>query len=897
MRREDVFARDTRSRGSVPSLPSSRDHLKRDSKGRKRPLGAYNSSISAYWAATSEKATALAYLSSTAHLQPPTPLDTPFNMSLVGLSHEAIQLILERLDSTSLAKLYCTLDRRIQRKLSATDSVHLLIIAARALLSGASLGYFLSSLRPVREVQIQDGALLRPSEIRYLTALQPGILSLGCKCFDFRTKKKRRNVPKSPETSAPSIEIAADSRFPRLDLLLPQIQGLTITVAPKHAVLCDKPPKDHPDFNLLSWGETCLPKSLTSLSLQFADMWDIYPLIPLISASLVSLELKDTAEYPTWVPPLVTILNHFRRLEKLSLDGVHSVWNENSEDEAKLLPLPENLVSLRLGSWEFPLEFLEHPHFKSSSLIEFELFGCHEKNFNADSSLEEGRELEFTYSDIDFNALAPPSLTILRMRYDSFSSKVESPFKTLPLSLTEFSVLSTVLAPISFELFRPLAALRTLKVTPLVAIAEDWHITRASWHWEFYTNLEITPEFNISALPTTLASIHIIARFPIIFELMAHLPNTVITCPMPPIWDESAAFLEATLPTLIKPTFHLLAIAEALYERTRGKVRFTEPWDELKSYANPDNSIFVYDRANHHMFAPIATEAYNHTNAIDAHYDSSTDAISVLEDVDEKVQTIAQLLFRFTFPKFSNIFPNVKTIDMKLPAKNAADMFARFPKSLTRLDLHDTPLPGTLQRFALPSTLTWLSSSAPTTFSFQRGEWKTQYPLRHLDTPLWDIRATPYFLNGLSVDIKHLVGAISNIEDYNLVPFLESLSLSDQLALRLELRYFFTGALAFECSRKEGVQVNDVSYHFMEKETKKYLVQEIATLFSSEIEKNTMKMILSPDSDTIRLEIGAHHLTIRSEVRFKLDYLSSCFCATFSDLTPHPCFSSYPRLF
>lgn len=789
-------------------------------------------------------------------------------MRLNGLVVDVIRLIAYYLDDTALVQLYGTFNLRLQRLLYSSNAVPRLTITENRSYDLSLLKAFAIGLASVREIVVENDAALPKAAIALLPMLKPTHLTLGPNAFA-NTGTYMMAIGDGNKLSAC---FHSDTKFPLLHLLTPTLEALDV-----QCELYKVAGAPSPSFAIdLS---EYLPNTLTSLKLELCVTQTTTTLLKSLPPTLTLLELLEKTEYSANSISLSTIFARCPNLRRLSIDGVATVWK--AEDEASPPNmLPQCLESLAIGAWSFPIGFLRHPSFKSSSLVEFELLGVPGAVFNPDNSLEDCRiiTLEPDQIDIDLHALSPPSLRTLRMRYDALGSSTASRFTSLPLSITEFSFIGTALSPDSLELFRPLRRLQTLSFAPDTSIARTWPVTRPTWNFEFVVNLAINDKFDITTIPPSLTSLHVVAELPQIFGLVQHLPLARITCPIPPIWKGAMEWLANNCPELGSTVdLDFVNLAELVKKKTLGRVTFTRPWDsyqeDVKSEIFSTRSRLLRTFFKSADPSPWATTQQIVLKTI---LPEKTRSSSEQEDLNN-VERLAENLFRFSFAGVNEAFPKVTNIAVSIPQVNIYDLFSQIPSRLTSLDLQHSELPDCACRDILPPTLTKLSSMKPMTWTFLLEEWEAAFHLNHIDTPFWNIRATPYWLRGLSENFGLLRAKISNVDDYNIAPFLTGFTPLSRSNLHLELAYVVTGSLIFERAKSEGRILTEVTNDVMRDETTKFIFHELSDCFKDEIASGATKLSISGSKITI--SFGGAYTTIEPEVRLKRHQI-----ANFSDI-------------
>lgn len=782
-------------------------------------------------------------------------------MLLNCLGVDAIRLIAGYLSDNELVRLYGTFDRRLQRLLSSRNAVPRLIISADPTYAPGLLQAFIASLPSVHEVVISTYASLPPSAVSLLSRLKPARLTLGSSSFTLEASQESHSAA-TAEDLKPNRYMHAQSGFPLLKLLTPTLETLEVQCMVQEVTV----PAPSDDLTTL---EPLLPNTLTSLALEVCVSTRPFALIETLPPLLTKLELREKTEYPIHSISLGAVFARCPHLHRLSIDGVASVWKPE-DDASSPDMLPRCLESLALGAWSLPLGFLRHSSFKRSALVEFELLGCPGAVFNDNGSLEDCREihLEEDETGIDLHSLAPPSLRILRMRYDSLGSKTASRFTSLPLSITEFSLLGTALSPASFELFRPLTLLRSISITPDLSIAAEWPVTRASWNFEFHANLAISEAFDVTALSPSLTSLKVVAELPQILALAQHLPRAHITCPIPPIWNGALDWLSTNCPQLGSISkLNFANIAKFVRERTLGHVTFTRPWDDMREHNETTNFTTLCRPTL--LFPPIVARRFEPSTHLTLKTIlPQTKKLSPEQQADfSDVDRLAEGLFRFAFVYFHDVLPKVSNLTISLPKVNIYDLLGRMPSTLTTLDLHLSELPEGAYRQILPPSLTKLSSMKPMVWTYLQEEWEKSFPLQYIDVPFWNLRATPHFLGRLSKNIDIFRAKLSNIEDYNVVPFLSGLSRVSRCNMHLELSYVVTGSLVFHRADSEGRILEEVNNRVMRVETLNYIFHELSVAFKDETAAGTTTLVMLENRRTIKLSFGSSHWTIEPEVR------------------------------
>ena len=176
---------------------------------------------------------------------------------------------------------------------------------------------------------------------------------------------------------------------------------------------------------------------------------------------------------------------------------------------------------------------------------------------------------------------------------------------------------------------------------------------------------------------------------------------------------------------------------------------------------------------------------------------------------------------RFFTPKTISYYSQLTKLELDLvPTRKPLSFKDHFPRSLTKLELHDTPISsmGDL------ASLTYLSSRAHFVFEHERSSTPLMPRITYLDVPHWTFGGN-LLTNWKLHDMERLTMNVEDLADYNVVDFLtKSVNAKTRSNMRVYISYIPTGLLPALSVQS----LKDVSVTSMEEATSQSLLELLA---------------------------------------------------------------------
>lgn len=345
-------------------------------------------------------------------------------MLLSSLPLEGLRPIISLLDLVSLARLYTTFDRSIQRKLSAPNafaSFHLMTIRGS---EAPVLRYVLRQIRSVKQLVLGKDILIAAEDIPALATLNPVELRIDSSVrFGFVTAPQRNHVAQTVGCKAPRhASFFATDTLPNLSLLTPRLQDLMLESFPLSQLTTSR-------SSLTRFEGLSVPPSLVRFCAMFESETHAIDVIEALPPSLISLSLRVDAG----LPPLSTLLHRFPSLQSLEVVGTFPYQLDKCS-------LPPTLLSLIIDACKSTFDFLGF--FASCSAETSSLAVVEVKNFLP--TIMQRKKVEITLDstgDVNHHWL-PPSLLQLRLQDTShFRAMLDHPeYLMLPSQLSSLSL-------------------------------------------------------------------------------------------------------------------------------------------------------------------------------------------------------------------------------------------------------------------------------------------------------------------------------------------------------------------------------------------------------------------------------------------------------------------------
>lgn len=332
-------------------------------------------------------------------------------------------LIWEHLDLESLASLYASFDRNIQRQLSTPRMIRHLVIHSRPT---GSEKYFLQSLRDVGYMRLSSNAKWTLKEFLLFQALNPSELDLRMYSMSLKIFEQMRvnsslqdNIQDSDETNFLRRNFKGPM-IPNFSLLTPNLQRLRLGDPGR---LADNP-----------WGlespsieAVCLPPTLRHLRLDLVSRYQIAGIWQILPSDMLSIHLDSTV----WDIDL-GLITLFQNQHSITSLTITSDYLQDLSTVGPGVALPSSLTELNLSRFRdsFPTSLCSI--LKKSNLEKLSL----------GLSSHTGPRDSIEYKQFSLASCMPPSLRSLRLvtsatfhRAVSYISLVD-----LPLSLTDLAL-------------------------------------------------------------------------------------------------------------------------------------------------------------------------------------------------------------------------------------------------------------------------------------------------------------------------------------------------------------------------------------------------------------------------------------------------------------------------
>lgn len=730
-------------------------------------------------------------------------------MSLGQLPFDAVRLIAQWLDLDSLVRLHATMNLRIQNLLSHPGILSKLTITVSSTHPG-ELCYFISALRDVDSLVLASTLVWDPNQLpRLLPTLNPRHLVMGV--FEVRAPMVDEHIIHSglePEGVARGF---SGFCFPNLARLTPNLKTLhlaylyqiTITRA---RIVVSSDSIWSPDLNgLLNIGYTLnsvisLPPTLVSLRMHSscaATPGDFIHSLPAGDLKWLTLDLESHhfAASSPFRFPLEHSLRIMPSLEILKIFGSGVVTvSEN-------FMVPQTLVDLELASPTiFPLQLLNHPSIKSSSLLYFSLRTWLTKG--------DGETLFFDAStNIDFAKLLPSSLITLRLTLDEASKRISLRYTIdkLPINLTDLTLELNAYVPSVFHILHLLHSLTTFKLSydssrmpmKLIHRSESHFLKVAKFSKEFPPKCHINltePHFHFQMLPRRIEHLTLIGDcFNGMSEAhIADFPPGLKSLVLSACTLSWANFLRQQMPYC---QITILAPIDAWDGPDAAEIRseFANLWSsELDLYAFHQAVVSHYANRNIFMELNIRAEAPE-----PRHMSTET-----------KHEFISSLLLRplVSLNHGYNYFRNFEILHSALPNLQKLVIIQRsergisnglkswlLPPLLTHLELSRQSISFGTEPF--PPTLTYIKADCGYWTSGSLPKLELLPNLTYLDAPKWAFDGTSIKLS-IKQDMKKCHTRIYGILDLDVVPFLtKKISRITRSNMRISLYYIVSGRL------------------------------------------------------------------------------------------------------
>lgn len=288
-------------------------------------------------------------------------------MELRTLPVAGLRPILSFLNLKALVKLFATFDRRLQQSLSTPGAFDFLAIETDPDFPRAPLRYFLAHVRDVMRLKFEKDVFWSPATLPFLKTLNPRFLVIDDGFMHQSNASLLLDFFHNPED--PFLKSLALNYLitcvPNFSVLTPRLESLDL-----NSRLYIANPLDEPhvlmqrSIHLFPPEQTLLlPPTITHFS--GILMRDSESLTEELPSSLTSLSLSGEHKR---VISFSSILKRLPNLQSLDLNTFQALTIDGD------LEYPQSLTSLSLLNTSFfPLNVIQHPSFRNSSLFQFAL--------------------------------------------------------------------------------------------------------------------------------------------------------------------------------------------------------------------------------------------------------------------------------------------------------------------------------------------------------------------------------------------------------------------------------------------------------------------------------------------------------------------------------------------
>lgn len=298
-------------------------------------------------------------------------------MELRTLPLDGIRPILAKLNLASLVKLFLTMDKSIQRLLSASGALTSLRISFTPGVSRFALLYFLRSVRNVKQLSFDIDIQWLPASLSLLASMNPSevVLSKGLiqlKAAD--TMKAHLLAPQNPKLKQEAMNLT-HILLPDFSLLVPSLQSVQLTcmtsALTKNYKWGDYAWKLATQPNWSPQSFYSFPPSLTALDHMFVFPKEIEPLLEVLPPTLRSLKLSavDSIQFD-----FHSVFTKFSELEEICVRPVNAI--ERATTSSEMVEAPKWLNHFDFGMTDScAASLLESCNFLNSHLtrVRFQL--------------------------------------------------------------------------------------------------------------------------------------------------------------------------------------------------------------------------------------------------------------------------------------------------------------------------------------------------------------------------------------------------------------------------------------------------------------------------------------------------------------------------------------------
>ena len=356
-------------------------------------------------------------------------------MELRTLPLEGIRPILSMLPLLSIVRLHMTLDKSIQRLLSASGAFTALHIPVAPGIPPIALRYFLRSVRNVAQLSFDKDVQWSNRALSLLAAMNPAKIVLTTGLTQLKAAAAMKACLAAPNNArlCREVENLSQLLLPNFTRLTPQLESLSfqcLTSAISKNYIFDEYVRslaEQPDWDL--YDLYCFPPALTSFQHNFLLEKEVKIIIETLPATLISFDVTFSAiGYHSF--ELHPMFTKFTRLAFFSAVTIGKlIWPSDIPVVA-----PESLNRFQLRSSASTIaDLMKNCNFRNCTLFRFDL------RIECETKL---RDMECVDPQIDLQDLLPSSLLELSVAQSSSSNLPYSMcyFPTYPKTLTSLAL-------------------------------------------------------------------------------------------------------------------------------------------------------------------------------------------------------------------------------------------------------------------------------------------------------------------------------------------------------------------------------------------------------------------------------------------------------------------------
>lgn len=681
-------------------------------------------------------------------------------MLLSHLPPDGFRPIVGMLDFESLVLLNATFDRRIQRLISTRSMAHTVRIGYINDPKDGALRYLLRNLHDVRRLVLETDACFEEKNLPLLAfnplevVLQSNS-SLTSHMVSFKHMVSFNKSLMRYHGAAEELGYEEDCPIPWFALLTPRLETLSIS-----SKLCD--------FGGLPSDLRPFPTTLTAFRMTHKPC--PLSLLLLLPPSILSMVIYPFIGEMRWMSTLST---NFPRLQTLSLSTPFPAWFHPISGPSTL---PKSLQTFTLTRFVFSAHAWDALRLLLAKCSHLHTVAIDSLEPNAPAPSSDQLEpislsdilpksvLHFSYLHSTRAELLRPhwlEITFIPPSLVSLSIMVRDDFKLLRMDLNSHSSLKAL-------------KLRTLRGNGFELISHELPKTEPSFDEPF-----LLP---CNALPPNITELDLETYIPLQDATIRCLPTklsllavTVFDLSLHKVFQERlpTCSLKLTRPMRLWNSPNGAWLTSGIFEPfwSCSDVNMDKWYKQVTDWFSSNRVLCSVD----HVLRPEMPQPMRYAREMKSF---------TVNDTESSLRWAANV----QFTKLNNDCPNLEKLDLKLSNSLRIPEFGF--RSLTHLDLHDTPIIGLSCQY-LPVTLKHLSTSSVIDLSDRKDF--TLPALRFLNAPNWTF--CPETISTMS-QMDTLRAVIAKIRDFEIVNFVTTLAnVKKHSNLLISIRYFVTGAL------------------------------------------------------------------------------------------------------